>query len=232
MEYLKTYKIFETMKTKKNFYVLVGPPSIGKSYWISKNFKNINHFVISRDNIVDEVSKSYNFTYDDMFHRPKEGSKLGDTDPKFGTIITTPHTKVEDVEFSNLIYDKVWQANEEVFRRLRDEMIEARGKDNIIVDMTHMIPSERRKSLKIVEGLEDEYNKIAVVFNFKGIEDVIKKVNKKRSEEIKKQGGTKTIPDYVYDRLFSIYQPVTFRENFDKIIHVDNTETLKNIAQN
>ena len=225
-------KLFEEFTNKKNIYILVGPPSVGKSTWISKRFEHIKPFVISRDNIVDEIANEYGFTYDDMFHRPDEGSKLGDVDPKFGTIIKTPNTKVDDVEFSHLIYDNVWKANVQVFRILRDQILEARGKDNIVIDMTNMTPSERKKSLKIIKGIEDEYNKIAVVFNFKGIEDIIKKVNKKRSEEIKARGGTKTIPEYVYDRLFSIYQDVKLEEGFDRIEYVDNTEILKRIVQN
>ena len=231
-ENLKHIKLFEDMNPMKNIYVLVGPPSIGKSTWVSNTFKDTPPFIISRDDIVDEVADEYGLTYDEMFSAPPSGSTIGEIHSKFGKVIQTPTREVHDVKFAKLIYDKVWEANNEVYHRYQERMKEARGKDNIVIDRTNMTPKERKEAFEIIEGIEDQYHKVAVVFTFKGIEEIIKKVNLKRAEELKKLGRYKTIPGEVFNRMFSRYQEVGKDEGFDEIINIDNSEALRRISQN
>jgi guanylate kinase len=67
------------------------------------------------------------------------------------------------------------------------------------------------------------------VFNFKGAEEIIKKVAQKRAEEAKKIGKSKTISSDVFDRMFKNYQEVSPEEGFDKVIEEDNIEELKKV---
>lgn len=55
----------------KEIYVLVGPPSIGKSTWVDKTFgSRDNVYAISRDDIANIVAKKYNMKYEDLFFLP------------------------------------------------------------------------------------------------------------------------------------------------------------------
>ena len=93
--------------------------------------------------------------------------------------------------------------------------------------MTNMTSGARKIALKPIEGDEQEYHKVAVVFNFEGAQDLIKKVALKRAEEAKKIGKSKTIPEAAFDRMFKSFQQVTKDEGFDEIINIDNTAELK-----
>jgi hypothetical protein len=95
--------------------------------------------------------------------------------------------------------------------------------------MTNMNVGSRKGALKPIEGSEDEYKKVAVVFNFKGAEDIIKKVALKRAEEAKAMGKSKTIPQAAFDRMFSSFQEISPEEEFDEVINVDNTSKLKEL---
>jgi len=46
-------------------YILVGPPSIGKSTWVRRNLPNA--FVINRDDLVEQVGGENDLTYNQMF---------------------------------------------------------------------------------------------------------------------------------------------------------------------
>jgi predicted kinase len=64
---MKYIKMFENEEVKnKKIFVLVGPPSVGKSTWIKSTFGEIEPYVISRDNLVEQVAaKEYGWTYED-----------------------------------------------------------------------------------------------------------------------------------------------------------------------
>jgi hypothetical protein len=212
----------ESIEPKRSLVVLVGPPSVGKSTWIKNNFPDA--YIISRDDVVTDVANSFGWSYDDMFEQPPKNSKIGDYSEKFGEVLPAP----ENYRISDKIYSKVYEANGEVYKKMLDKTSGAHpsGKD-IVVDMTNMNSFQRKNALKPIEGNEDKYTKIAVEFDFKGYEDLIKRVSKKREMELKQKGIHKTMYDYVFDRLFSSYEPVSQDEGFDKIISVNNIESLK-----
>jgi hypothetical protein len=209
----------------KKIFVLVGPPSVGKSTWIKNTFTNINPYIINRDDLVEQVAEEYGWTYDDLFITPPQDSKLGDVSEKYGQIIKSP----DYMTWAPLSYDKVLEANGKVATLFNKRVADAKGGDNIVVDMTNMNAGSRKSALKPIEGLEDEYTKIAVVFNFKGAEDIIKKVAMKRAEEAKAMGKSKTIPAAAFDRMFSSFQEVSPEEGFDEVINIDNTSKLKEL---
>jgi hypothetical protein len=128
-----------------------------------------------------------------------------------------------------LVYDKVVEANGKVQSLFTQRVAGSKGQDNIVVDMTNMNAGARKGALKSIEGVEGEYHKVAVVFNFKGAEDVIKKVAAKRAEEAKKMGKSKTISSDVIDRMIKNYAEVSPEEGFDEVVNIDNTEELRKV---
>jgi tRNA uridine 5-carbamoylmethylation protein Kti12 len=162
----------------RNFYVLVGPPAVGKSTWMSKNVKK--PYVISRDNLVDEVASENGLTYDDLF----------------------------SPEYEHL--------SKEVNRRLAYRVKSAyRSNQDIVVDMTNMNKRSRQNAFTCIYGNEDEFHKVAVIFEFKGKLDKIKQTSAERF----KQTGKK-IPDSVIDSMAERYEEPELSEGFDQIIKV------------
>ena len=213
---------------KKTIYVLVGPPSVGKSTWIKQTFSEVSPYVINRDELAEKVAEEYGWTYDDMFMSPPADSTEGDVSEKYGKVVPAP-AYMNWPGAPKLVYDKLVEANGKVQKLFTDKVSGAKGQDNIVVDMTNMNSGSRKGALKAIEGQESEYHKVAVVFNFKGSEDIIKQVGRKRAEEAKKLGKSKTISDDVFDRMFKNYQEVSPEEGFDEVIMKDNTEELKRV---
>jgi hypothetical protein len=242
MKNIKNFRIFEGEEVKnKTIYVLIGPPSVGKSTWIKTKFGEIQPFVINRDDIVEKVAEEYGWTYDDLFSLPiKDVEKEGDKNEKYGTVIKSPAY----MTWAPLSYDKVLEANGKIQDIFNKRIAEGKGKENIVVDMTNMNSGSRKGALKVIEGVEGEYHKVAVVFNFKGAEEIIKKMAAKRSEEMKAKGKSKTIPPAAFDRMFTSYdlqddkgipfdegkiKDVLSKEGFDEVVSVDNTAELKRV---
>ena len=228
MKNVKSYIKFvkeNLQNTNKTIYVLVGPPSVGKSTWIKQTFIDVEPYTINRDEIVEQVAKTYGWTYDDLYVSPLPEQVEGDVSEKYGTVVKSP----EYMTWQPLSYDKVMEANGKVAELFSKKVSEAKGQENIVVDMTNMNAGSRVGALKAIEGVEHEYRKVAVVFNFKGAEDIIKKVAQKRAEEAKKLGLSKTIPPEAFDRMFKSFQEVSTEEGFDEVVNVDNTEKLKQV---
>ena len=228
MKNVKSYIKFvkeNLQNTNKTIYVLVGPPSVGKSTWIKQTFVDVEPYIINRDEIVEQVSKTYGWTYDDLYVGPLPEQKEGDVSEKYGTVVKSP----EYMTWQPLSYDKVMEANGKVAELFSKKVSEAKSQEKIVVDMTNMNAGSRVGALKAIEGVEHEYRKVAVVFNFKGAEDIIKKVAQKRAEEAKKLGLSKTIPPEAFDRMFKSFQEVSPEEGFDEVVNVDNTEKLKQV---
>jgi tRNA uridine 5-carbamoylmethylation protein Kti12 len=208
-------------------FILVGPPSVGKSTWIRNYdlFKEESPYIISRDDIVEEVASNYGFTYDDLFENPANDEEIGYEHPKYGKVIESPSW----MKFSKTVYDKVLQANTDVFNQLEQRFKGAEGHKYVVVDMTNMTSGARGAMLNKLTPLLPNHEKIAVVFKFKGGEDLIKKIAQKRAEEYKKMGKSKTIPPEAFDRMFKSFQEVTGEEGFDDVIYVDNLNLFKSL---
>ena len=211
----------------KRIFVLVGPPSVGKSTWIKSTFADNRPYIINRDDLVEEVASEYGWTYDDMFASPPKDAKIGDSDEKYGNVVKPPSW----MTWASSVFDKVMEANGKVQQLFTQRVSGAvpSGQD-IVIDMTNMNEGARKRALAAIKGSEQDYKKIAVVFNFKGAEQFIKKVAAKRSEAAKRMGKSKTIPDAAFDRMFKSYMDVDASEGFDEIISVDNREMLKKLA--
>jgi hypothetical protein len=163
-----------------------------------------------------------------MFITPPEGSQEGDKSEKYGIVRKAP-AHMNWPGAPKFAYQKVVDANGKVAQLFNQRVSGAKGQEKIVVDMTNMNSGSRKSALKAIEGQEGEYHKVAVVFNFKGSEEIIKQVAKKRAEEAKKLGKSKTISDEVFDGMFKRYQEVSAEEGFDEVVQQDNTEELKKV---
>jgi len=218
----------EQATTEKKIFVLVGPPSVGKSTWINKTFGGTqNVYVISRDDLAEKVAKEYGWTYDDLFVPPAGDAKEGDNDPKYGEVVKSPAF----MTWQPLSFTKILEANNKIHKLFTERVAAAQASNKpIVVDMTNMNAASRKSALKAIEGKEPEYEKIAVVFKFQGSEELIKKIAAKRAAEYKARGESKTIKPEVMDRMFKSYQQVTPEEGFDKVIDIDNIQQLTQVA--
>jgi len=216
--------IEENPGSKKKIYVLVGPPSVGKSTWIKETFQESQPYVINRDDIAEGVAEGMGWTYDDMFMAPPKDSNEGDEDEKYGVVVKSPPW----MTWQPLSFDKVLMANSKIQQRFSERVSAAAGSgQDIVVDMTNMNAGARKGALKAIEGKEQDYEKIAVVFNFKGAEDLIMRVAEKRAEVAKRMGKSKTIPPAAMQRMFSSFQDVSPEERFDKVVPVDKIRDIE-----
>ena len=212
---------------KRKIYVLVGPPSVGKSNWINMNFNPGEAYIISRDKIAEDIAKSMGWTYDDMFEKPPAGAKLGDVDPKFGEVVPSPAY----MTWQPLSYSGVVEANKEIGRAFGARVAGAAdsGQD-IINDMTNMNAGSRKSALAAIKGREGEFEKIAVIFPFEGAESAVKRVAQWRAKKAKARGESKTVPPDAIDRMMGAYEPVTPEEGFDDVRVFDNRAKLRDLA--
>ncbi len=220
--YFKEWLIAE--EVRKKLFVLVGPPAVGKSTWIKNTFSGIgNPYIISRDDIVEKIAHSYGWNYDEMYAGPPEDAVVGDIDQKYGEVVPSPTW----MTWQRLSFFKVLEANYKVGIDFKTRVAEANGRDNIIVDMTNVDKEDRAKALSFVGN---DYEKIAIVFEFHGAEDIIQKVVTDRAEAAKRMGKNKTIPAAAVTRMFAAFERPTKDEGFDIITSVDNRELLRKLV--
>ena len=97
----------------------------------------------------------------------------------------------------------------------------ASGKD-IVVDKTNMTAKSRRRALSVIKGSEDRYDKVAVFFDFRGMEPLVLWSVKKRAEE----EGDKNIDPQVVENMMRSLELPTQDEGFDDILVVDPSTAL------
>ncbi|MFA5067741.1 MAG: AAA family ATPase [Candidatus Izemoplasmatales bacterium] len=213
------------MESRRIIYVLIGPPAIGKSTWVKNNTDPNNTIVISRDNIVELVADSVGWTYEDMFVHPPKDLNIGEYDSKYGAVIHAP----KDMSWANSVFEKVMLANNAVKEIFSNAAKKAKSSSkNVVVDLTNMKISDRMQILSDVSRPNDI--KVAVIFNFKGKDKILKAIAKKRADSYKRTGKTKEIPDFVIDKMISSFQYPSPQEGYDKIIYSDTIPQLKKIA--
>lgn len=191
-----------------NYIILVGPPAVGKSTYIKRFHPDA--FIVSRDDIVDEVAKSKGLTYDDLFINPPENAEINQTSPGYehlGIVIQGRFGKA---------FKNIEDANDTVHRILQSRFSQAiSSKKDVVIDMTNMTKASRRLAL---QHPNEQYKKIAVVFPVQkeNMDELLQRMHR-RSEAIKAKGGSKTIGEPVIRRMLDQYQPVSYDEGFDEI---------------
>ena len=219
-------KFINEAQEQKKIFVLVGPPSVGKSTWIRNTFGTVVPYVINRDDIAESVASEYGWTYDDMFVAPPQDASMGDVNEKYGSVVRSPPF----MTWQPLSFSKVLEANNKVQKLFSERVANAAPSNkDIVVDMTNMNAGARKAALKPIEGKEGEYKKIAVVFEFQGAEELIIQIANKRAEVAKQMGKAKTVPEAAIRRMFAAYQQVSPTEGFDEIVSVDNRATFQDL---
>lgn len=173
---------------RRKFYILVGPPGVGKSWWTDENVPD--PYTISYDNAVTAVAKANNLKYDDI-----AGPKAG--------VFRKDIAELEKQQVTNAV---------------------ASGK-NIVVDKTNMTVKSRKRAMKAIEGSEGDFEKVAVFFDFRGLEPLIlKSVERRAMEE-----GDKNIDPGIVMGMMNRFEMPSTSEGFDDIIVVDPTKTLHRV---
>lgn len=182
--------------SEQTIYLLIGPPSIGKSTYIKSAFDPSNTVIISRDDIVQDVALSHGLTYDDLFEFPPKDTPVGILVPgyeKFGeTIPTNDRLKhISPTSYSNIV-DINKTANDQLKNKFDSAL--SSGK-NIAVDMTNMRKISRKDFISQAKSQNENIKTIAVIFNFQDPDtlDVLNKVAERRRIEDLKKGLKKTI---------------------------------------
>ena len=217
-----------------DMFVLIGPPSIGKSTWISENVPDA--YIVSSDEVTESVAASHKMSYDDMFEYPQQPTlRSGDPNPNYNPNEIHPlFGKVVDQgipwkKWLPKAYQNVNDAEIEALDKLEQVKRDAKlaGKP-IVIDMTNMNVGGRKRIIdQIIQYAGMNLRKIGVVFEFEGAEQDIKNVALSRNILKQMSGrGPKTIPDAAFDRMMGSYEPPAQGE-FDKVIHVDNRGKLK-----
>jgi predicted kinase len=139
----------------------------------------------------------------------------------------------------NLQYDSIKSsddpatemANQLIGKEVKNKISQAvsSGKD-IVVDMLNLTPKKRKFAMSAIRGRENEYHKIAIVFEFEGAEKEIIKNAEKRAQLYKSQGSSKTISANDIKNMMSSFKRPTKEEGFDEIISVDNREKIKSLV--
>lgn len=212
------YYLKEGSSQERSLFFLIGPPAIGKSFWVENNLDN--PYIISLDAVNERIAKKYGLTYDDMFLTPSgEEIKNDVVHPKFGKIIDQ---QIPWKKWVPKTWENINNAELEVLENHEKNIKSAKssGRD-VVIDMTNMNQGSRSR---IKDQLDlSNYKTIGVVFHWEenGISylDDLKSISRDRSNKYKEQGRSKTIPDSVYDRMTSNYQGPLEKE-FDNIINV------------
>jgi predicted kinase len=132
---------------------------------------------------------------------------------KFGTIEKAPSW----MTWTDKVYSNIQKANNLINSKLEEKFKRAVDSGrHVIVDMTNMTIGARKGALKYVEGRD--FFKRAIVFTLQdsNLPELIRRM-KSRSEEIKANGGSKTIGEDVIDRMIKNFQKISPEEGFDKV---------------
>lgn len=136
-----------------NLIFLIAPPCHGKTTYRENNFKN--SYIISRDDIRENVIEKYNVSYADLFAKPGENEK-----------IDLLVSKIENDYLSSIFNAKNALDN---------------GQD-VVIDLAKLMTQKDRDDIsnKIL-GNSSKHNKIAIIFEANN--KIVEKLNKKRGDE-------------------------------------------------
>ena len=219
------WKLFlrEGSSQNNKLFFLIGPPGIGKSFWVKENLND--PYIISLDDETERIAGKYGLSYDDMFLTPSEAEIKNSLDnpeyehPKYGRIIDQ---QITWKTWAPKVWEKINNAELEVLENHEKKIQNAKNSgSDVVIDMTNMNLGGRER-IKDQLALSD-YRTVGVVFHWEeeGVSylDDLKNIARNRSEEYKRQGKSKTIPDAAYDRMTSSYQG-PLADEFDEIIDV------------
>ena len=209
---------------KAKIFLLIGPPSVGKSEWIRREGPKhgiVNPYTISMDDVTDQVGDKYGLDYDEMFEKPIQPGQPGYTEDQYseeyGEMIDQP---LAWKTWEPKVWSKVAEAQASAMSE-HERIVDAAAISGrpVVVDMTNMNKGGRERMIKQIDAPNHEL--IAVVFDWNEDVEFLKTSSAERARErFEKTGRRKTIPPEAFDRMVGGYQPPTDDEGWDNIIHV------------
>lgn len=198
---------------RSDFVLLVGPPAVGKSTFVAEHYPDA--FVVSRDDIVQEVADEYGLTYNDLFEIPANDVPKGYRHPRFGVAHEGRPGSWKNEK--GLVWSKVASASGKVNRRFFERCKEAKLQaGDVVVDMTNMHRKARKDARR---WAPKGHRKVAVLFEWD--EELVKERARHREKELRKQGIFKSISDDVFERMFDSFEEPTKVEGYEEIIVVN-----------
>ncbi len=219
---------------KKEIYILIGPAAIGKTTWINSiGFPEKSLAIISRDDIVRDISTKYNLSFDDLYHFPPHDSTVGEFITgfeKYGKVIESPTIVKHLQPYSYQYLDSV---NAEInFAFYNQFQYAARNPEisYIVIDRVHLRKKERTEYLNLLPTDRKNFYISAVLFNFQDPDtiNIISKMSDIRTKKMKAAGGRyRTVPRKVQENMIKFYEPIQDSEEYDSIQHVDTLPFLR-----
>ena len=234
---------------QKEFILLVGPPGMGKSFYINKLRKRYD--ILNRDDIVIELCERDGLTYKDMYDRPNkvfdrpnrtyfepEESDFYEEDGKrylrnyefLGEVIELPENSFMR-RWSSEGFKKVIDLNHEVEETFNNRLEKSiKENHNIIIDLTNITKVLRRTMINSLKDNRSKYKVIAIIFNEGGkdMEDLMISVNRKRDLDLIKTKREKELSDDLLKTFLKNYEDPEKEEGIDEIVHVDTKKELEN----
>jgi len=214
----------EGKQKKLKLVFLIGPPSIGKSYWLENHASQygiIDPYIISMDDVTEAVGDKHGYDYDDMFAKPIQPGQEGYSDnqhsERFGEMIDQP---LKWKTWEPKVWAGVAGATGEAMFQHQQELEQAKhsGK-HVVIDMTNMNKGGRKRIIDAVDAPDHELT--AVVFDWaEDIQHLKDSAHKRSMKKFRDSGKMKTIPPEAFDRMIGGYEPPTKDEGWDNIIHV------------
>lgn len=198
-------------KIEKNVDILVGLPCSGKSTFTKKYKENI--FIVSRDNIRDDLMKEYNVDYQEMFLIPPKDSE-GMVHPKYGKALPSRE------------WELIKEINKDLTARYIEQTIEAKKElkkgTRVVIDLLNLTKKDRLRAKSIFQGVKD-VNFTIIKFEFVNNFSLILKQNEKRSKIEKKH-----IPSWVIEKMKEHYDEIDLKEEgFQQLKEIDGLKGLK-----
>lgn len=219
---------------KKEIYILVGPAAIGKTTYLNNiGFPKDKLCLVSRDEVVADVSLRYNLSFDDLYHFPPHNATLGTYIPGFenyGKVIESPEIVLHLHPFS---YQYLNEVNAEINYRFYNEFNAAIRNPNIdyvIVDRVHLRDYERRIYFEYLEKNRKDFFVTAVVFNFEDPDtlDIIEQMAELRKQNLIQSGQrTRTVKRKVQENMIKFYEPLKLEDGYDAIAKIDTLPGLR-----
>lgn len=195
----------------KHVDILVGIPCSGKTTFRNNSYNQNDIFVISRDDIRNQLIEEYEIPYQDMFKKPKEDDPM--IHPVYGI-------KTQNGNWSNI--EKMNNDFKERFEYRKEQAVKEieKGK-RIVVDLTNTTKSERQEIKDLFKDIKD-VSFSAFIFEFERNIKLIKETN-----QVRGQKNENIIPDFVFDNFVNKFENVESDEGFDNIVGIDGLKGLK-----
>lgn len=190
-------------------HFLIGVPCSGKSTYRSRYFKDA--FIVSRDDIREQIQLEKNVDYADFFVKPLETDP--ESHPKFGLKTVEGHWSL--VKEINYLMDQRYNQSLDTAKILITQGTE------IVIDLLNLRSKERLILINLFKSISSEITFHAYVFEFENNLPLILKLNQKRFEET-----NKLIPEHLYTFFIEGYQKPE-EEFFQSIQYIDGLSFLK-----